>query len=242
MVTSCEAMAASFQPRSSGGCVQEGSWPCIRPNGPFPPRHVGLCLCSLPLFPLIRKGEGHDCDREVRALLDHGRLVCRPRVRSSLAFRIRRPLAEPLSGRFLDFDGAVDPGRPLSCFGSVRVDSLVTRRLLWDELLLSAGLLDAGRFPMIGFVSTGVRVFDHRSFLVTGNLTIRDIARPIVLQGTFRGPFVDRDGCERVEYGLGGRVNTADFDLGSCGGLVGAHGIELRLEIAAERPALERAA
>jgi polyisoprenoid-binding protein YceI len=170
------------------------------------------------------------------------------RERSSLAFLIRGPLTEPFSGRFLDFDGAIEPGQPLKCFLSVRVDSLVTQRPLWDEELLAAGLLDAARFPMIGFASTGVRVFDHGAFLVTGNLTIRDITRPIVLQGTFRGPFVNSEGHERVEYDLTGRLNSADFDLGSwsCpgagGGLAGADQIDLRLEIVAERPALERAA
>jgi polyisoprenoid-binding protein YceI len=170
------------------------------------------------------------------------------RERSLLAFRIRRPLTEPLSGRFLDFDGAIEPGQPLRCFLSVRVDSLVTQRPLRDEELLAAGLLDAARFPMIGFASTGVRVFDHASFLLTGNLTIRDITRPIVLQGTFRGPFINFEGHERVEYDLSGRLNSTDFDLGSprtpgaIGGLTGADQIDVRLEIVAERPALERAA
>ena len=169
------------------------------------------------------------------------------RERSSLAFRIRRSLTEPLSGRFLDFQGVIEPGHPLRCSGSVRADSLVTHHPLRDEELLAGGLLDADRFPMIGFASTGVRVFDHESFLVTGNLTIKDVTRPIVLQGTFRGPLIDPDGNERVEYDLSGRLSRPDFDLGRRtplrrGDPIGADEIELRLEIVAERPALERAA
>ena len=169
------------------------------------------------------------------------------RERSSIGFRVRQRMIESVRGRFLDFDGRIEPGEPLRFVGSIRVASLATDHPERDEQLRSTAFFDAERYPVMGFASTRIALAEGGLLLVGGDLTIRGITRPVVLEGEFRGTFVDLDGRQRLGFGLRGAVNRLDFDL--ClnrppqgDSLIVANDIELTLDIVVERSSLERAA
>ena len=50
-----------------------------------------------------------------------------------------------------------------------------------DEHLKSADFLDVAKFPTITFQSTGVEVIDDDAAKVTGDLTIKGVTKPVVL-------------------------------------------------------------
>jgi polyisoprenoid-binding protein YceI len=167
--------------------------------------------------------------------------------RSSIGFRVRQRLIESVRGRFLDFDGRVQPGDAAAFHGTIRVASLATDHAKRDEHLRSDGFFDAEQFPLMHFASTKVAVGDNGSLLVTGELTIKDITRTIVLEGAFAGTSIDLDGKERIGFDLRGDLNRLDFDLSwnrllESGGLFVGNEVELTLDIVAERAELERAA
>jgi polyisoprenoid-binding protein YceI len=169
------------------------------------------------------------------------------RERSSIGFRVRQRMIESVWGRFLDFDGMIEPGQPPTFVGSVRVASLATDHPERDELLRSTAFFDAERYPVMGFASTEIGVGDGGSLLVAGDLTIRGITRPVKLEGIFRGTFVDREGRQRLGFGLRGELNRLDFDLSLNRPTQGdspivANDIELALDIVVERSSLEGAA
>ncbi len=168
-------------------------------------------------------------------------------TRSAIGFRIKHQLIESVWGRFLDFDGQIEPGATPRFVGSIRVASLVTDHEERDRILLSADYFDAQRFPELHFVSTKIGLGDVGSLLVAGDLTIKNTTRPTMLEGTFAGTSVDADGRERVGLELRGQLNRLDFDLAwdrlpETSSLVVANTIELALDIVAERARLERAA
>jgi polyisoprenoid-binding protein YceI len=169
------------------------------------------------------------------------------RERSSIGFRVRQRMIESVCGRFLDFDGMIEPGQPPTFVGSVRVASLATDHPERDELLRSTAFFDAERYPVMGFASTNIGLGDGGSLVVNGDLTIRGITRRVALDGTFRGTFVGRDGRQRLGFGLRGEVNRLDFDLSlnratQGDSLIVANDIELILDIVVERTPLERGA
>ncbi|MDA8148369.1 MAG: YceI family protein [Actinomycetota bacterium] len=51
-----------------------------------------------------------------------------------------------------------------------------------DDHLRAENFLDVERFPVASFVSTAVTAVDHRRWRVPGDLTVRAVTRPVVLE------------------------------------------------------------
>ena len=167
--------------------------------------------------------------------------------RSSIGFRVKQRLIESVRGRFLDFDGTIQPGDAATFLGTIRVASLTTDHIKRDERLRSGDFFDSEQFPLMSFASSKIAVGDNGSLLVTGELTIKEITQPIALEGEFVGTSIDLDGKERIGFDLRGDLNRLDFDLSwnrllESGGLFVGNEVELTLDIVAERAELERAA
>lgn len=82
--------------------------------------------------------------------------------------------------------------------------------------MLSRSVLDAAQFPSIHFVSTAVslgpggRISDGAT--VTGDLTVRDVTRPITLDAAlYRPPGSAKDDLDRLFIHLTGALNRNDF-------------------------------
>jgi polyisoprenoid-binding protein YceI len=90
------------------------------------------------------------------------------------------------TGRILNFDGRLifSPTDPEggSVEATLRVSSLSTGRRDLDDHLKSPDFFDAGRFPEITFRSSGVTRTGEKSGTLAGEITIRDITRPIALE------------------------------------------------------------
>ena len=169
-------------------------------------------------------------------------------VHSSIEFRVRHRVIETVKGRFLDFDGVVVPGERPRMAGSIRVASLDTHHAERDDHLRSSDFFDAERYPEMVFESTSVELSDDGALVVVGLLTIRRIARPIQLIGTFRGLEVGLDGRERIAFELRGSLNRHDYGLTwnrllESGGVLVGNTIDLARDVAAHSEVtLERAA
>jgi polyisoprenoid-binding protein YceI len=88
-------------------------------------------------------------------------------------------------GFFREFAGELnfDPEAPESSkvAFTIQADSLDTLFAKRDEHLKSADFLDVAKFPTITFQSTGVDVIDDDAARVTGDLTIKGVTKPVVL-------------------------------------------------------------
>jgi polyisoprenoid-binding protein YceI len=79
--------------------------------------------------------------------------------------------------------------------------------------------LDAGKFPQIAFRTTQVEDLGNRAIRVHGELTLRGVTRPIVLDATYNGGYVGHpmDPQARVGFSAHGVLRRSDF--GISGGL-----------------------
>ncbi|WP_191059241.1 YceI family protein [Geminicoccus harenae] len=88
-------------------------------------------------------------------------------------------------GFFRDFTGelSLDPEAPevSSVAFTIQADSLDTLFAKRDEHLKSADFLDVAQFPTITFQSTKVEPAGDDSAKVTGDLTIKGVTKPVVL-------------------------------------------------------------
>jgi polyisoprenoid-binding protein YceI len=175
-----------------------------------------------------------------KELLSSGHWTVDP-AHSTIEFRVKRMVIETVKGRFREFQGAIAPGTEPTVSGVINVASLDTLHTDRDEHLRSPDFFDVERFPEITFES-GELTFDEDDsyFAVHGTLTIKGVARPITLDGEFRGTGLAPDGSEKIVLALRGQFERSDFGLVwnrmlETGGLLVGNIVDFDLDISAVR-------
>ena len=89
------------------------------------------------------------------------------------------------SGNFSDIQGkiVVDTEKPANSSVNVTIplSSLNTNVGALDEHLKGADFFDAAKYPNITFKSTKVQALGGNKYKITGNLTVKNITKPVVL-------------------------------------------------------------
>lgn len=134
---------------------------------------------------------------------------------SELGFTVRHLMVSKIRGRFRSFESTVLLAEnPLlsSVAATIDVKSLDTGNGPRDAAVLSAEYLDAENHPQLTFRSTGIRG-DGEDYLLSGDLTIRGVTRPIELKVQYNGDITDPFGNERIGFGAQAEINRKDFDI-----------------------------
>jgi polyisoprenoid-binding protein YceI len=124
----------------------------------------------------------------------------------------------------------------------VRVASVDTRNPDRDAHLRSDDFFAVEQHPTIRFASTQVEAVGETTYRVTGDLTIRDVTRPVSFDLEFTGAATDPYGNQRI--GFEGRVvvNRKDWGLTwnaalETGGILVSEKVTLEFEVSAIRAA-----
>ena len=137
---------------------------------------------------------------------------------TTVGFSVRH-LFTSVQGRFDEFDGKIefDPANPATAKvdGTIRTKSINTNNEKRDNHLRSGDFFDAEKFPEMKFHSTGVKDIDpaNKTGKIEGILTIRDHARPVVLDVAFLGQGQDPWGNEKAGFTATTLINRKDFGL-----------------------------
>ena len=121
-------------------------------------------------------------------------------VHTTIGFQVTdtSDLFSTVTGRFTDFEGRVVGGEEPSLTGTIRVDSISTDNEQRDQHLLSPDFLDAAKHPEIRFHSTAVEPASDGSFVVRGELTIKETPFEVELQTRVRGTGRGKAGDKRL--------------------------------------------
>jgi len=137
-------------------------------------------------------------------------------VHSEVGFTVRHLLSK-VRGRFTDFSGAIafDPSAPehSNVAFAVKAASIHTANADRDAHLRSNDFFGAETFPELRFTSTRVTPRGSDRFDVTGQLTIRDITRTVVLPVTYLGSAADPWGNQKVAFETAITINRKDYGL-----------------------------
>lgn len=96
------------------------------------------------------------------------------------------------TARFDDISGALDfqSTAPETSSVDIRIDprSVSTGLPKFDEEIATSGnYFDANKFPEIRFVSTDIKLTGDAKGLITGDLTLKGVTKPVTLDVTFNG-------------------------------------------------------
>ena len=103
---------------------------------------------------------------------------------------VARHILTKVRGRFTDFSGWIEIGdspEESSAEVEIKTASIQTNTEQRDEHLKSDDFLNVEKWPVMTFRSTGVRHTGGANFELDGDLTIRDVTRPVTLQGEYLG-------------------------------------------------------
>lgn len=133
---------------------------------------------------------------------------------SELTFRIRH-LVSRVSGQFNTWSGTITADPANLAGGSVSVDiqtaSIDTNNERRDTHLRSADFFDAATHPTITFRSTRV-VANGRNIAVRGNLTLRGVTKPVVLEGQMT-EVGGQAGRRRIGFEAETTINRMDYGV-----------------------------
>jgi polyisoprenoid-binding protein YceI len=169
-------------------------------------------------------------------------------VHSSIGFSVRHLMVSKVRGRFARWSGKLefDEQAPTSSRAELLIEaaSIDTQEPQRDAHLRSPEFLDAERFPSLTFKSTSVEQAGEEGFRVRGDLTIRGMTRPVVLEVEYGGRAQDPWGGQRVGFSARTSLNRKDFGLGwnqvlETGGVVVGDKVEIALEVEAVRKAAQ---
>lgn len=122
-----------------------------------------------------------------------------------------------VKGQFEQFDVQVEnQGDDLqNAKVSVSIDtaSINTKSEQRDQHLKSDDFFATDNFPKITFVSTQINKTSDDEYDITGDLTVKDVTKPVTLKAEFGGIGKDPWGNQKAGYTVVGKINRADFGL-----------------------------
>jgi polyisoprenoid-binding protein YceI len=161
---------------------------------------------------------------------------------SRIGFAARHAMVTTVRGSFNRFEGGgyFDIERPENSAAVVSIDaaSVDTRHPGRDAHLRSEDLLDVASHPSITFSALSVDQVGTRTYRVSGDLTVKGVTRPVVLEVERTGWLVESDGTQRIGFEGRGVINRQDWDVGwnralDGGGVLVSDHVTLEFEISA---------
>jgi len=159
-----------------------------------------------------------------------------------LGFSVRHAMVTTVRGQFSDFAGTAhidttDPARS-SVSLTIKVASVDTGVADRDGHLRSADFFDVENNPELTFVSTEVERADETTWLITGDLTIKGVTKPVTIEFEQTGSARDPFGNLRVGFEGSTAINRKDWGLTwnaalETGGVLVSERVKLDFDISA---------
>lgn len=134
---------------------------------------------------------------------------------SIVSFVARHLVITKVRGTFGEVSGAIvisDDELASTVQATIGMASITTGDEGRDGHLKSADFFDVDTYPIMTFVSTGIRR-DGAEYVLTGDLTIKGVSKSVELALEFEGVSPDPWGGTRVGFSATGEINRRDFGL-----------------------------
>ena len=130
---------------------------------------------------------------------------------SEVGFVARHLMVTKVRGSFTDVSGTVEVAEDLAqsvANVTIKTASVSSGTADRDGHLRSADFFDSETYPQLTFHSTA---FDGAT--LTGDLTIKDVTKPVTLDVEFTGVATDPWGNEKAAFEATGELNRTDWGL-----------------------------
>lgn len=159
---------------------------------------------------------------------------------SEVSFKIKHMMISNVTGHFGNFNVAAetegDDFSKSKVSFTADVNTINTKSDQRDGHLKSGDFFDAEKYPQIKFEATKMNKVSDDEFSVDGNLTIRDVTKPVKLKAEFGGIAKDPYGNIKAGFTVEGKINRKDFGLTwnaatEAGGVMVGEDLKLHAEI-----------
>lgn len=138
-------------------------------------------------------------------------------VHSSVKFDVTHLVISEVEGSFKLFNGTITSAKPdftdATIDFTVDVNSINTDNEMRDKHLKSDDFFNAEKFPKMTFKSASFKKVSGKKYLLTGNLTIRDVTKPVKVDVTFGGTAKDGYGNLKAGFKATTKINRFDYNL-----------------------------
>jgi polyisoprenoid-binding protein YceI len=161
---------------------------------------------------------------------------------SRVGFSARHAMVTTVRGQFNEFEGTAhfDAANPAASSAQlvIQAGSIDTHQADRDGHLRSADFFDAETYPEIRFRSTSARLVDADTWELTGDLTIKDVTKPVTISFEHTGAATDPFGNQRIGFEGSVTVNRKDWDLTwnaalETGGVLVSEKVKLEFDVSA---------
>jgi polyisoprenoid-binding protein YceI len=135
---------------------------------------------------------------------------------TAVGFSVKHLMITNVKGDFKNYDAKIDFDKATKNFKSfsanvdtASIDTGIEKR---DAHLKSEDFFSSEKFPKMTFVMKSYEV-DGDEGKMKGDLTIRGITKPVVLEVDDLATIKDFDGNNRIGFSLEGKINRMDYDL-----------------------------
>jgi polyisoprenoid-binding protein YceI len=138
-------------------------------------------------------------------------------MHSEVQFKVKHLVISTVTGFFKSFEGSLetvnDDFEDAEISFALNIDSVDTNQSHRDEHLKSADFFDAAQYPQITFKSTSFKKTGDDEFELTGDLTIKDVTKPVTLDVEYGGSTDDFYGNTKAGFEVTGKINRKEFGL-----------------------------
>jgi polyisoprenoid-binding protein YceI len=138
-------------------------------------------------------------------------------MHSEVQFKVKHLVISTVSGFFKSFEGTVESEnedfQDAKVNFSIDINSIDTNQTQRDEHLKSADFFNAAAYPHIKFQSTSFSKEGDDEYALKGNLTIKDVTKPVSLNVEFGGSADDFYGNTKAGFEITGKINRKEFGL-----------------------------
>ncbi len=136
---------------------------------------------------------------------------------SQIQFKVKHLVVTTVSGTFGKFDAGMDwSGGDLTDAKinfTAEVDSINTGNAQRDGHLKAEDFFNASKYPEIKFVSKSVKKIDNENYKVEGDLSLRDVTKPVTLNVVYGGTVKNPYNMIVAGFDITGKINRSDFGL-----------------------------
>ncbi|MBA4197259.1 MAG: hypothetical protein C0459_06850 [Chitinophaga sp.] len=136
---------------------------------------------------------------------------------SEITFKVKHLMITNVTGSFTKFDATIESAKDDFSDAVITFEadtaSVTTNNEQRDGHLKGDDFFAAEKFPAIKFTSTEFKKVSGNDYTLTGNLTVKDVTKPITLNVEFLGLATDPWGQSKAGFEATGKINRSDFGL-----------------------------
>ncbi len=136
---------------------------------------------------------------------------------SEVTFKVKHLVISTVSGKFKNFSSSLSTeGEDFTTAKlsfEIEAGSIDTGMEMRDTHLRSDDFFNAEAFQKITFTATAIRHLAGSDYEIDGQLTIRDVTKPITLKSEFGGIATDPYGQVKAGFEVEGKIKRSEFKL-----------------------------